>query len=70
MLIQPWNGTSQELERLCQAIERHCDCVRPPQPPGPTCPAHTLLTRRASLDHLLFVYRTRSRFLAREFQPD
>jgi hypothetical protein len=44
--------------------------VRPPQPPGPTCPAHTLLTRRASLDHLLFVYRTRSRFLAREFQPD
>jgi hypothetical protein len=28
------------------------------------------LTSQATLDHLLFVYRTRTRFLDREFQPD
>jgi hypothetical protein len=70
MLIQHWNGTPQELERLCQAIELNCGCARPPRVPGPTCPAHALLTRQATLDHLLFVYRTRTRFVAREFQLD
>ena len=70
MLIPQWNGTPQELERLRQAVERNCGCARPPRAPGPTCPAHALLTRQATLDHLLFVYRTRTRFLAREFQPD
>jgi hypothetical protein len=66
MLIQQWNGTPQELERLRRAIEQNCGCARPP---GPTCPAHALLTRQATLDHLLFVYRTRARFVAREFRP-
>ena len=70
MLIQQWNGTQEELERLCRAIERNCGCARPPLPPGPTCPAHALLTRQATLDHLLFVYRMRAYFLAGEFQPD
>jgi len=70
MLIQQWNGTPQELERLRQAVERNCECARPPQAPGLTCPAHTLLTRQTTLDHLLFVYRTRAYFLAGEFQPD
>jgi hypothetical protein len=69
MLIQQWNGTPQELARLRQAVERNCECARPPQAPGPACPAHTLLTRQTTLDHLLFVYRTRTHFLAREFQP-
>jgi hypothetical protein len=70
MLIEQWHGTPQELERLRQAVERNCGCARPPRAPGPTCPAHALLTRQATLDHLLFVYRTRTRFLDREFQPD
>ena len=70
MPIQQWNGTPQELIQLWQAVERHCGCARPPQPPAPTCPAHALLTHQATLDHLLFVYRTRGHFLAREFQPD
>ena len=70
MLIQQWNGTPQELERLRQAVELNCACACGDWAPGPTCPAHTLLTSQATLDHLLFVYRTRTRFLAREFQPD
>ena len=70
MLIQQWHGTPQELARLRQAIERHCGCTRPPQASRPTCPAHAPLTRQATLDHLLFVYRVRTHFLDREFQPD
>ena len=69
-MIQQWNGTTQELEQLRQAVELNCACARPPQAPSPTCPAHTLLTSQATLDHLLFVYRSRSHFLAREFQPN
>ena len=69
-MIQQWNGTTQELEQLRQAVELNCACARAPQAPGPTCPAHTLLTSQATLDHLLFVYRSRSHFLAREFQPN
>ena len=70
MPIQQWNGTGQELQRLRVALERHCACARRPRPPGPTCPAHARLTRQATLDHLLFVYRTRAHHLAREFRPD
>ena len=70
MLIQQWNGTPHELARLRQAVELNCGCARPPEAPGPTCAAHALLTRQATLDHLLFVYRVRTHFLDREFQPD
>jgi hypothetical protein len=69
-MIQQWNGTPQELEQLRQAIERNCGCARPPQVPGPMCAAHALLTSQATLDHLLFVYRARTHFLVREFEPD
>jgi hypothetical protein len=69
-MIQQWNGTTQELEQLRRAVELYCACARPPQQPGPTCPAHSLLTSQATLDHLLFVYRTRTRFLTYEFQAD
>jgi hypothetical protein len=34
------------------------------------CAAHALLTSQATLDHLLFVYRARTHFLVREFEPD
>jgi len=70
MLIQQWNGTPQESKRLREAVELNCGCARPPQVPGPMCAAHALLTRQTTLDHVLFVYRTRTHFLAREFQPD
>jgi hypothetical protein len=66
-MIQQWNGTTQELERLRQAVEANCGCARPPEAPGPACAAHSLLIRQATLDHLLFVYRTRSSYLVREF---
>ena len=69
-MIQQWNGTTHELEQLRRAIELNCDCARPSQTPGPACPAHTLLMSQATLDHLLFVYRTRVRFVSYEFQPD
>ena len=69
-MIQQWNGTAQELEQLRRAVELNCGCARPPQAAGPTCPAHTLLTSQSTLDHLLFVYRTRIHFLSHEFQPD
>jgi hypothetical protein len=70
MVIQQWNGTRQELDRLRAAIELNCGCAQAPPPAGPTCPAHALLLGQATLDHLLFVYRTRTRFIAREFRPD
>jgi hypothetical protein len=70
MVIQQWNGTRQELDRLRAAIELNCGCAQAPPPAGPTCPAHALLMGQATLDHLLFVYRTRTRFIAREFRPD
>jgi hypothetical protein len=69
-MIQQWNGSAEELEQLRHAVGLNCACARPPQAPGPTCPAHTLLTSQTTLDHLLFVYRSRSHFLAREFQPN
>jgi hypothetical protein len=70
MLIQQWNGTRLELERLRRAVDLNCGCARPPQAPGPACPAHTLFTCQTTLNHLLFVYRTRTHFVAREFQSD
>jgi hypothetical protein len=69
-MIQQWHGTTQELEQLRQAVELNCACAGTPRAPGPTCPAHALLTSQATLDHLLFVYRTRIQFLVPEFQPD
>jgi hypothetical protein len=69
-MIQQWNGTAQELEQLRQAVELNCGCARPPEVPGLTCAAHTLLTSQTTLDHLLFVYRTRTHFVVREFEPD
>lgn len=70
MLIQQWHGTAQELARLCRAVEQHCSCAGAGHAAGPPCSAHALFSRQATLDHLLFVYRTRSHFLAREHQPD
>src|ERR671933_2978851 len=69
MLIQHWNGTPQELERLCRAIELTCGCARPPEAPGPTCPAHALLTSQTTLNHRLFVYPTRATFSTASSSP-
>jgi hypothetical protein len=67
---QQWNGTTRELERLCAAIERNCACDEPVLQARPTCAAHALLSRQTTLDHLLFVYRTRQQFISQECSRD
>ena len=62
-----WQGTKAELTRLEGAVARNCGCADgmfglPP----PTCAAHRMLADQATLDHLLYVYRTRRVFITRE----
>jgi hypothetical protein len=62
-----WQGTAEEYTRLHQAVGRNCDCTSavlgvPPQ----TCVAHSMLAEQSTLDHLLYVYRTRRVFITRE----
>ena len=62
-----WQGTDPEFARLLQAVDRNCECVLgmfglPPRP----CPAHAMLKSQSTLDHLLYVYRTRATFIRRE----
>jgi hypothetical protein len=63
-----WQGTEQELTRLRQAVDRHCRCIAGVYglPPSP-CAAHAMLSAQSTLDHLLYVYRTRRMFITREF---
>jgi hypothetical protein len=61
-----WNGTTTELERLCQAIMRNCECGARPGP----CAAHKLVVEQRLMDHVLFVYRCRARFVSAEFDCD
>ena len=63
-----WQGTDEEFARLERAVARNCDCIHvmlglPPL----TCPAHLMLDDQTTLDHLLYVYRTRRVFVTREF---
>jgi hypothetical protein len=67
MATPTWQGTEDEYSRLEQTITRNCDCPAgmfglPPTP----CPAHRMLQDQATLDHLLYVYRTRRVFITRE----
>ena len=67
MVTVTWRGTNEEFARLRQAIERNCQCVEgmfglPPT----TCAAHAMLSQQSTLDHLLYVYRTRRQFITRE----
>jgi hypothetical protein len=68
MAAATWQGTDEEFARLEQAVAHNCDCVvgtldLPPL----TCPAHLMLGDQTTLDHLLYVYRTRQGFITREF---
>ena len=68
MAAATWQGTGNEFARLQQAVARNCDCVdsEPGQVPV-TCAAHLMLDDQATLDHLLWVFRTRRVFVSREF---
>ena len=68
MAAATWQGTHEELARLERAVAHNCDCASgmlglPPL----TCAAHLMLGDQTTLDHLLYVYRTRRVFMAREF---
>jgi hypothetical protein len=68
MTSATWQGTDRELARLRRAIARNCDCaVAMEDVPPQCCSVHAMLTRQRSLDRLLYVYRTRRVFIAREF---
>ena len=62
-----WHGTPQELRRLHDVIHRNCACpaLVDAWRAGP-CPAHALLSSQATLDHLLYAYRTRHHFIQAE----
>jgi hypothetical protein len=62
-----WQGTNEEFARLDRAIEHNCECVSGGRGPAPLiCAAHLMLEYQATLDHLLYVYRTRQLFMTRE----
>jgi hypothetical protein len=68
MAAATWQGTDEEFAQLERAVTRNCDCVGgmlglPPL----TCAAHLMLVDQTTLDHLLYVYRTRRGFITREF---
>jgi hypothetical protein len=67
-----WHGTPAELARLEAAVQRHCAC--PPRRfslnPQAVCSAHALLGDPRLLDHLLYAYRVRARFIRGEWSVD
>ena len=68
--IRRWAGTAAELARLRRAVERNCSRADLAHPcDGTVCPAHGLLARQSALDHLLYAYRARDRFIAEELRP-
>jgi hypothetical protein len=63
-----WQGTDDEFARLQAAVAEYCDCVPAMLGlPAQICPCHTMLKNQSSLDHLLYVFRTRGVFVTREF---
>ena len=65
MDIVTWQGTDDEFTHLYNAVIRNCECIT--GVPGYCCGAHAMLGDQAVLDRLLWVFRTRGMFLAREF---
>lgn len=62
-----WQGTDPEFARLLQAVDRNCECVLGTFGlPSKPCPPHAMLKSQSTLDHLLYVYRTRAMFIRRE----
>jgi hypothetical protein len=66
-----WHGEPAEWNDLWLAIEAHCDCaydllaVR-----AAICAAHLMLTRQATLDHLVHGRRLREWFVRNEFRAE
>ena len=65
MKIVTWQGTDDEFTRLYNAVINNCECLS--GAPGYCCGAHAMLGDQVVLDRLLWVFRTRGMFLAREF---
>jgi hypothetical protein len=65
MAIVTWQGTDAEYARLYDAVVRNCGCVAKQSPH--MCAAHLMLEDQNVLDRLLWVFRTRGAFIAREF---
>jgi hypothetical protein len=66
MDIVTWQGTDDEFTRLYNVVIRNCECI--PGYPRRCCGAHALLAEQSVLDRLLWVFRTREAFIAREFE--
>lgn len=65
MAMVTWQGTDAEYARLYDAVVRNCECAAKQQ--LHTCAAHVMLEDQSVLDRLLWVFRTRGTFIAREF---
>jgi len=66
--VTVWHGTSDEMWRLHAAIRRYCACAGGAIGAAPTvCPAHAMLLDQRVLDHLLYVFRTRSFYKGAEW---
>jgi len=64
MHIVTWQGTDDEFTRLYDAVIRNCECMGVS---GYCCGAHAMLADQTVLDRLLWIFRVRGMFLAREF---
>jgi hypothetical protein len=66
-----WHGTRDEFWQLSAAVERYCACTRGPfRSVKEVCQPHAMLLEQRVLDHLLYVYRSRERFLRAERAVD
>ncbi len=71
MRIAIWQGTSQELRQLREAVELNCECVLAANDtPGVVCAAHAMLVDQCLINHLLYGYRLRAIFIRGEFSLD
>ena len=64
-----WHGSRSELRRLRWAIRRNCGCPSAhADTHEPECEVNAMLSDQCILDHLLYVYRERTRFMCGEFR--
>ena len=63
-----WHGSEDELARLTKAIEDNCVCTSEMYASGnPSCGPHEMLRDERILDHLVYGYRARARFIDAEW---
>jgi hypothetical protein len=68
--VTVWHGTSDEMWRLSAAVRHYCACAVGAAGATTVCPAHTMLFDQRILDHLLYVFRTRSFYKRAEWMDD